>query len=312
MPRKRSRKFFKPDSAPMYWQQEGYNSWLFQMFMDDITALAISRFKWLNLPPTCDARYLEWTLIHEGCATIAHPVNHPDKVLSLKAVQQDGPNMYDTPKKWVARGQTGRTRFGVNWANGCWIWENPTRFPLMVKISIWARELSDIMQVKHINRFHMRAPMYLKGAQEKVLDMTNMYRQMASGEPVTIGYDSLATDIDLEMALPDKKKEFIGDLLDADYENTWNHIYKMLGIDSLPYKEERMIEDEVSSQMEPTEMGRLGPLESRRAAVRKYNLVHGTDIDVVWNSDIRTSNYRVAHDRDMQLKLTGGDADAAV
>ena len=309
---RRKRNRFKPDSRPAYWQQESYNQWLLQMFIDDITELAMSRFKWVNLPETCDARYLEWTLLHEGCATIAHPVKHPDRILTLKAVQQDAPNMYDEPKKWMARGQTGRTRFAVNWLNGCWIWDNPTRFPLMVKISMWARELADIMQVKHVNRFHMRAPLYLTGAQEKVLDMTNLYRQMADGEPVTIGYDSLATDIDLKMALPEKSKEYLGDKLDADYEQTWNHIYRMLGIDSLPYKEERMIEDEVSSQMEPTEMSKIGPLECRRAAVRRFNLIHGTDIDVVWNTDVVSSNWRLAHDRDMQLQLTGGDADATV
>ena len=114
------------------------------------------------------------------------------------------------------------------------------------------------------------------------------------------------------MSLPEKSKEYLGDKLDADYEKTWNHIYRMLGIDSLPYKEERMIEDEVSSQMEPTEMSKIGPLECRRAAVRRFNLIHGTDIDVVWNTDVVSSNWRLEHDRDMQLQLTGGDTDATV
>ena len=57
----------------IYWASAAYNQRLFIMFRQQIIDLALTRFRWVNLPPTCDSRYLEWTLLFQGCATIAHP-----------------------------------------------------------------------------------------------------------------------------------------------------------------------------------------------------------------------------------------------
>ena len=62
------------------------------MFQNDLIELALSRFRWLNLPETCNERFLEWTLLTEGAATLAYP-NAGATLLSLRAVQQGAPNM---------------------------------------------------------------------------------------------------------------------------------------------------------------------------------------------------------------------------
>ena len=157
----KQRRAYRPDSRPAYWQTEAYNQQLFNMFQNDLIELALSRFHWVGLPETCNARYLEWTLLTEGAATLAYPSLASDTLLSLKAVQQGAPNMYDEPRAWRAIGATGKTNFICNWTNGVWIWENATRYPLMVKINIWARELADILRTKQINRYHMRMPLVI-------------------------------------------------------------------------------------------------------------------------------------------------------
>ena len=140
---KQHRNKYRPGSQPTYWQTEAYNQQLFNMFRNDLIELALSRFRWLNLPETCNERFLEWTLLTEGAATLAFP-NTGNTVLSLRAVQQGAPNMYNEPRAWRALGITGKTDFMCNWGNAVWIWENRTRYPLLVKINIWARELADI------------------------------------------------------------------------------------------------------------------------------------------------------------------------
>ena len=57
---------YRPGAQPTYWQTEAYNQQLFTMFQSDLIELALSRFRWVNLPETCNERFLEWTLLTEG------------------------------------------------------------------------------------------------------------------------------------------------------------------------------------------------------------------------------------------------------
>lgn len=301
----KQKKPFRPGPQATYWQTEAYNQQLFNMFQNDLIELALSRFRWVGLPETCNERYLEWVLLTEGSATLAYPSLTSETLLSLKSVQQGAPNMYDEPRSWRALGATGKTNFMCNWTNGVWIWENSTRYPLMVKINIWARELADIMRTKQINRYHMRMPLVITGPQDRAFDVQNFYKNIANGEPFVLAYDNFS-DIQTSATMPERAREYIGDKLQAEWSNTWDAIYRELGIDSMPFKEERMIEDEVNSTMQPTELARLSPLTTRRAACDKLNARFGgrlaRPITVVWARDNITDNYDLRHRYDTLIE----------
>lgn len=301
----KQKKPFRPGQQATYWQTEAYNQQLLNMFQNDLIELALSRFRWVGLPETCNERYLEWTLLTEGSATLAYPSLTSETLLSLKSVQQGAPNMYDEPRSWRALGATGKTNFMCNWTNGVWIWENSTRYPLMVKINIWARELADIMRTKQINRYHMRMPLVITGPQDRAFDVQNFYKNIANGEPFVLAYDNFS-DIQTSATMPERAREYIGDKLQAEWSNTWDAIYRELGIDSMPFKEERMIEDEVNSTMQPTELARLSPLTTRRAACDKLNARFGDrlarPITVVWARDNITDNYDLRHRYDTLIE----------
>lgn len=301
----KQRKPFRPGQQATYWQTEAYNQQLFNMFQNDLIELALSRFRWVGLPETCNERYLEWVLLTEGSATLAYPSLTSETLLSLKSVQQGAPNMYDEPRSWRALGATGKTNFMCNWTNGVWIWENSTRYPLMVKINIWARELTDIIRTKQINRFHMRMPLVITGPQDRALDVQNFYKSIANGDPFVLAFDNFS-DIQTSATMPERAREYIGDKLQAEWSNTWDAIYRELGIDSMPFKEERMIEDEVNSTMQPTELARLSPLTTRRAACDKLNARFGNKlarpITVVWARDNITDNYDLRHRYDTLIE----------
>ena len=159
MSRKRKRPYNPSRALKTYWQTEAYQENLYQNFRDDIMSLALSRFKWVNLPRSCDPRYLELTLLYQGMASIAFPKNAPGMFTALKAVMQGEPNMYGMPKRWDAIGETGKTRFPCDWTNGVLVLDSRTMYPLMSKINVWARELADIHITQLINGMHMRMPM---------------------------------------------------------------------------------------------------------------------------------------------------------
>lgn len=299
---KRKKPYSPTRSKAAYWQTQGYTNQVFANYRDSIIALAMSRFKWLNLPRGCDPRYLEWLLIFEGVASIAYPKEVPGAFATLKAVQIGQPNMYGMPRAWQAISETGRTRYDCDWSTGVLVLENRTFYPLLSKINVWARELEDIHISKLINRAHMRMPMAITAPQEKVFDVQNFYKQIMSGDPFVLGYDSFTDTVKAEMTFPNKRNEFIGDLLDEELSNAWNEIYRELGIKNLPYKAERLIEDEVDVTAQPAELAALSPLDMRREACRKLNERFAAYLDapvsVVWNSDISTANFNYANSFD--------------
>lgn len=286
----------------LYWQSASYNTELFTFFRNQILQLAMSRFTWLNLPSTCDERFLEWTLLWDGCATIAK--KRGGKCLySTQAVTNGAPNIYNNPIRWRSWGNNG-WNFTVDPRNGVLVYDNLARFPMIMGINIWARELVDIIRTKQQNRLHVKMPLIIKAPQEKQLDAMNLFKQAANGEPAIIGTPSMElVDIDVLMT----GVEFLGDKLTEDFANTWQQIYSMLGINSLPFKAERQIEDEISSLNKPSEFMALSPLKTRRDAANKINarfsnLLPG-ELKVVWSSDFESSNYEFQNNIKQKLEV---------
>ena len=75
---------------PVFWEAPVLDRDASMIYEDQLMAIAMSRFEWRGLPDTCDARYLEWCLLAEGCATLA--VSN-GSLFCLMAVQQGAPNI---------------------------------------------------------------------------------------------------------------------------------------------------------------------------------------------------------------------------
>lgn len=292
-----------------YWQSADFNQRLYNGFRTQILNIAMSRFKWVNLPPTCDERFLEWTLLTQGVATIAHPHKgkNKDYFYSTQAIVQNYPNVYDNPTKWDSFGNNG-WRFPVNSSNGVLIWDNLTRMPLLDMLELYARELTDIMRTKQLNRQHQKIPFIITGSQDQKLDMLNLYKMVDGGEPAILATNSMST-IDFKALKTDVP--FLGNELQEEILNVWNNIYTLLGIDNMPFKAERQIQDEVNSAMEPCEMMALSPLTARRDACRKLNerfeQFIEAPIDVVWRKDNASDNYNYNANALEQARLGDGD-----
>lgn len=274
-----------------YWQTSDYNTRLFMMFRAQILGMALSRFKWLNLPKTCDTRFLEMTLILQGCASIAFPKKQRGVFYSTQCAQLGRPNIYDNPVAWRAIGNNG-FNFSADWKQGVVVWDNRARYPLLEKINIWARELVDIIRTKQLNRQHQKIPYIFKVPQEMQDQAANIYKQVAGGEPAILGTSGLET---FQPDVWNTGVQFIGEELTAEEENIWNEIYLALGIAHQTYKNERMIEDEVRSQKEPSEFVRLDSLNCRREACKKLNDRFSEYLDkpiqVIWDYDNPSENY---------------------
>lgn len=282
-----SRKF----SAPDYFQSADWNALSFITYRNWIYSLAMSRFRWLNLPDSCDERYLEWVLLTKGQATIATPENLLDagepKFYSTDAAVSGMLSKYDNPVKWQSIGNNGWL-FNVTDYNGVFIYDNRLRVPIVAQLDLFARRLSAFDRTIDINLFAQKTPWLVTADQSQQETVQNLVSKATGGEPVIIGTDQLR-DVDIKSI--NVQVPYIGEQLEFGKQHIWNSIYTFLGIDSLPRKSERMIEDEVLANNEPSALRALDPLSCRREAADTLNKRFGLDIEVVWNRDNETDNF---------------------
>lgn len=268
-----------------FWETARLNQVTYRSFLNRIVSIALARFDWHGLPPTCDARYLEWTLLFQGQACICFPESQPGMFYSTQAVTSTVPNVYDNPKAWRSVGNNG-WNFAADWNSGAWVWDNMARVPVYPELDMWAHELADIVACMRMNRQHVKVPFILTGPQERQLDMTNIYKQVAGGEPAIIATDSMS---DITVDALQTGVEFLGEDLNTALNNTWQQVYTALGVTALPMKMERQIEDEVMAWKEPSELSALGALRCRRAAcdylVERFPESFPEGLSVTWSHD---------------------------
>lgn len=259
--------------------------------------VALSRFKWINLPKTCDAWFLEYNLLHFGYATIAFPKNKPGIFFSNQAVMQGGFNVYYKPRAWYAFGING-WRFRVDNGNGVFIYANHARTPLIPTIEFFAHEIEDLYATRRQNRFNQKTPFILEVPAGQQTAGVNVIKQISGGEMAimaTPGFtDSMKAQV-LQTGV-----QYIGAELQTDIQNTWNSFYQALGIKNLPLKMERQTADEINDYGEPSDLRALSELAERRTACdilnTRFEKYLDAPIQVVWNEDNISRNYNYLND----------------
>ena len=293
------------EGRAMWWESPSYNQRLVMYYRNIIMQLAMNRFKWINLPATCDGRFLEWTLLQEGVATIAFPPKMRGSFYSTRVQFLSELDVYDNPFQWDSIGNNG-WRFHCSLFNGTLVRDNSTRFPLMEGINLYARELAQIRITKNVNRFHQKMPVVWLVPEERKLDAINMVKQVAGGEPAVLAYPEFARDVStmaLQTGVP-----YLSEQIAQDEINVWNRVYMMLGIDNSTLKMERQTQDEIQAHKNPAEIIRLGSLNERRNAADYLNRMFGEylldgDIRVEWNRDLESNNWNFRHDMIHQAEL---------
>lgn len=277
---------------PVFWEASVLDRDASMIYEDQLMAIAMSRFEWHGLPDTCDARYLEWCLLTEGCATLA--VSN-GSLYSLMAVQQGAPNMYDNPRAWIARGQTGEYQFPCDWRNGVFVWDNDLRVSTLYKLRYFARRLALCDRTVDVNMQQQHHPLILTVPQELQSDAESIYRQYANGEPAILGTNVLKEIVN-NITCIKTDASFIAEGVQTVQRNIWAQGFQLLGFDQLLEKTERRVDDEILAETGPSEAMRLNSLSARRRACEKLSRIWGSPVTVDWARDWRSGNYAWAHD----------------
>ena len=281
-----------------FWESANANSIAQQYYLSRLSELAMSMFKWKNLPDSVDARFLEYTLFYEGAAVFFKDNDLTERNLSKNEQEEGGTylalqvvlggdlNVYRVPNN--------RKAYAVNTYNkqltvedSVIIWNNMIRLPEYGRMMFYAEKLSQIDRAIDVNVKGQRFPIAILCDENQRLTMKQVYKQYDGNEPFIFGDKSL----DLSgIQVINTGSPYVADKLQQLKNNIWAEAMMCLGIPNSPSeKKERLVANEAKVSQGGTLASRSSRLEMRKRACDEINKMFRLAIDVEYNQDLDMS-----------------------
>lgn len=285
-----------------FWESANANSLAEQYYLSRLSELAMSMFKWKNLPDSVDSRFLEYTLFYEGAAVFFKDEylsnselsdNTDGSFLCLQVVLGGDLNVYRVPNN--------RKAYAVNTYNkqltqndSVIIWNNMIRLPEYGRMMYYATQLAEIDRAITVNVKGQKFPIAILCDESQRLTLKNVYKQYDGNEPFIFGDSSL--DLNKMIQAINTGSPYVADKLQDLKNNKWSEAMMCLGIPNSPTdKKERLVANEAAVSQGGTLASRSSRLEMRKRACDEINKMFGLNIDVEYNED---------------LDITSGDGDS--
>lgn len=273
MARRRKKTFFE-ESARL-------NNRAYNYYLTRFSELALSVFKWENLPPEIDERFLELTLYTDGQA-----VFFKDEVLGYLCLQcaVNGPfDVYRIPIRRRAYAANGYQKELTN-KDSVIVWNNKLHTNTKPDMLVFARRLWDLDRTIEVNARAQKTPVFVQGPEEQRLTLLNLYKEYNGNAPVIFGDKNLNVEGFKSIST---QAPFVGLDLYQLKTQIWNEALTYLGISNLTIqKKERVNTDEVTRSMGGTLASRNARLEARKKAAEEINKMFDLNISVHFKEDL--------------------------
>lgn len=266
-------------------------------YVDRITKIATSIFKWKNLPDSMDGEYLELCLFWYGQASFVYDEKMGGHI-NLKCTTGGELNIYGLPTKLCCYSYGynkilpvyNGVKIGKDGDQCIHVLNNRLITPTMRQVERFAQMLADADITASINIMAQKTPILLAGTQNQMLTLKNLYSKYAGNEPVIYG-DKDAINLESLKAIKTDAPFIANDIMTYKKE-IWNELLTFLGVNNIVTdKRERQIKDEVNANNELINFNLQNSLQTRQKAVelfnKKYNLTGNKAISVELNSDLK-------------------------
>lgn len=265
------------------WESADINNKTYIDYINRMTELCLNVFKWENLPPTVDERFLELALFERGYCLYFN-----DEIIGNLALTCTIGGHLD-----VYRIPTQRRAFAVNGynkicssADSVLIFNNYLHTPTTLTVELFARRLYEIERTIEVNVKAQKTPLIIASTEQQRLTMQVAYMNYDGNEPFIFADKSF--DIDSIKCIK-TDAPFVADKLEILKHQIWNEFLTFCGIEnSNQDKKERLVADEVSSNYGNVEAQRNVMLNARRQAAKQINRMFGTNIEVNFRSNTDT------------------------
>lgn len=252
----------------------------YYFYVDQLLNLAASRFKWNNLPESCDVDYLEMSEVLQG-----YCIFFEDEVmgyLTLTGALGGTMDVYRVPtRREIIAPNRYRAERGPH--DSVVIYNKISRHSDINMIIRFAKRLYDLDQTVDVNARAQKTPVLLTGPRSQRLTLKNLYKQFDGNEPVIFGYKDLDKN---QIGVLKTEAPYVAGNIQQLKSNIWNEALTFLGITNTSVnKKERMLRDEATQMMGGALANRLSYLSTRRKACDKINKMFGLDISVEYNEE---------------------------
>lgn len=255
-------------------------TWVFHDYYSRLKNIALSIFKWENLPETCNEKFLEECLFDYGSAVF---VNDPEmSFLNLKANIAGNLNVYNEALAYQAF-STGYSRIFP--ADECvYIKNNYLGKSTDSTILLYAERLARLDLTIDVNVNAQKTPILIKCDDKTKLSLEMIYNQYEGDKPAIFGAKSLQ---DKPLEVLTTGAPFIADKLREEKRAVWNEALEFMGINTNPAdkKKERLIVDEVDSNNEQIDIQTITMLLCRQNACDEINAKFGLNLSVSMRVD---------------------------
>lgn len=271
--------------------QDAERNWMnnasYQMYLYRLMDYAISVFEWHDLPEGVDERMMEYWLLQNGMV-----VFFKDDMLAGTSVSEEGYavlptmingewNIYNYPVDRRAYATDGYNKELTD-EDSVLIFNDYLRVPMMPSLMLYAKRLAELDRTIDINVINQKAPKILRGNEQNKLTALNMMKQIEENRLWLWTYkDSQNFDMEvLDLTVP-----FVAKDLQTVKHQIWNEALTYIGVENVnTEKKERLISDEVMSNMGDVEVSRFTRLNAREQACDKINDLFGLDVYVTFRS----------------------------
>lgn len=258
----------------------------FQGWYRKLCNMNMSIFEWENLPETCNAWCLEYSLMMYGKACITK--DDLGNLMSIPCQESNMFNVYGFTSSIIAYGFNGQT-----WNKTCYmpgsnntdaeavmIYDNPSRYPYSRYIIDAAYRLADNIRAIDVAVKKLKNPYWITCNPSQLPSVKKSLDDIDNNENAIITASALNPN-DFQV-LPTATNPTILNGLWDNYDNTYDVIKEVLGINNNNQadKRERLIRDEVNSNNYITDMFLQLRLNEREEFCERVNEVFGTDISV--------------------------------
>lgn len=280
------------------------NNAAFNYYVDRLTELAQSLFKWEGLPEEIPDWFIEKTLFYEG-----HIVFFKDNdigFLALPAALGPGENAYGVP---TLRDITAVNGYHAsrNESDSVIIYNNRLRLPDVGRVRMYAGRLAELDRVIDVNARAQKTPVLVQGTEKQRLSLLNLYKEYDGNAPVIFGDKNL--DLNSIRAISTGAPYVAGQIYELKTK-IWNEALTFLGISNLTInKKERLITDEVQRSQGGTLASRYSRLLARQNAAAEINKMFGLDIKVSFRDSDETEDPEDIAEEPQEPEEEGGGDD---
>ena len=229
--------------------------------------LAENVIKKKNLPMHIDESYVNKILLSQG--SICFFVDEVLGLLALPWISMAGLDVYGRPRRVQCYGQNGYHSKILNQNEFVIMYDNSGKRPLYSMVCQYAERYSNAVRTQDINIGQQKTNRIWKtasGQEQSVSDLLNNIDGNVENVIVYDGLDITETQSVLSVA------PYVADKIDEYKANLWNEFLGAIGISNINInKKERLIKDEVLTQMGGTVAMRNVRFEAQKKAVDEIN-----------------------------------------